>query len=302
MGRLVQPDSRGYELLDGLRSADEARQFFADSLPSVSPYLRDEELARFVERPISRLPSFQLVEGDVHASLPAGGVVLLGDSIKAVKPYFGQGANSALEDVAVLARCLDACGDDAPSAAAAFTRERAEEARALVRTSRSFDGRGALGTARFLVPLLLDIQLNRLLPSVFTPPILRGLQDERNSFTGLRVRKRRERTLQLSVLAGLVGAALVRPLLVAQVAYAGVGVGVGFGGTKFLKFVRSGEAAKALAASPIGRRAGAVGGSAQAKLRSLLLRIDPSLEKDAGAELGLKDIKAPPMPFRKKSQ
>ena len=29
-------------------------------------------------------------------------VVLLGDAIKAVKPYFGQGANSALEDVTAL--------------------------------------------------------------------------------------------------------------------------------------------------------------------------------------------------------
>eukprot|EP00971_Amphidinium_carterae_P158777 3147844-Amphidinium_carterae.1 len=29
----------------------------------------------------------------------AGAVVLLGDSIKTVKPYFGQGANSALEEL-----------------------------------------------------------------------------------------------------------------------------------------------------------------------------------------------------------
>ncbi len=83
-----------------------------------------------MQRPISRLPSFQLVEGDIHYSTPSGGALLLGDSIKAVKPYFGQGANSALEDVVVLDKCLDACGDDDPAAVAeAFTAARAEEAR-----------------------------------------------------------------------------------------------------------------------------------------------------------------------------
>ena len=132
--------------------------------------------------------------------------MLLGDAIKAVKPYFGQGANSALEDVTILADCLEECGDEPAAAAAAFTAARADDARALVRTSRSFDGRGPLGTARFLVPLLLDLQLNKLAPKLFTPPTLRGLQDERNSFTGLRKRKRAERTLLIAIVAALVGA------------------------------------------------------------------------------------------------
>ena len=48
--------------------------------------------------------------------------------------------------------------------------------RTQVRISRSFDGKGPLGTARFLLPLLLDIQLNKLLPALFTPPMLRALQ------------------------------------------------------------------------------------------------------------------------------
>ena len=90
----------------------------------------------------------------VSPILCVGGVLLLGDAIKAVKPYFGQGANSALEDVAVLGRCLDAAADDPAAAAAAFTAARAEDARALVRISRSFDGAGRLGTARLPYSLL----------------------------------------------------------------------------------------------------------------------------------------------------
>jgi len=212
---LVKPSSPVYDRLERLTSAAEARTFFCEALPAIVPYLRDDDLERFVARPISRLPSFQLVEGDVHAATSEGGVVLLGDAIKAVKPYFGQGANSALEDVSVLRRCLEACGDDPAAAAAAFSAARAEDARALVRTSRAFDGRGPLGTARFLLPLLLDIQLTKLLPAVFTPPMLRGLQDERNSFTGLRKRKRLERTLLVGMLGAFLtcGRAVVRLLV-----------------------------------------------------------------------------------------
>ena len=53
------------------------------------------------------------------------------------------------------------------------------------------------------MPLLLDIQLNKLLPFAFTPPTLRGLQDERNTFVGIEKRKRKERALLLGVLSAL---------------------------------------------------------------------------------------------------
>ena len=45
---------------------------------------------------------------------------------------FVQGANSALEDVAVLSRCLEQAADESAAAAAAFTAARAEYARALL--------------------------------------------------------------------------------------------------------------------------------------------------------------------------
>jgi len=200
---LFKPGDAVAATVDALSDAAEARAFFAEAMPPLLPYLRDDELGRFTERPISRLPSFQLVEGPIHHALPQGGVVLLGDSIKAVKPYFGQGANSALEDVAVLRDCLDAASDAPRAAAARFTAARADDARALVRISRGFDGKGPLGTARFLVPLLLDIQLSKRLPWLFSPPMLRSLQDERNSFVGLVRKKWRERLVLVSLLAAV---------------------------------------------------------------------------------------------------
>ena len=124
----------------------------------------------------------------------------------------------------VLNRCLDEAADEPAAAAAAFTAARAHDARCLVRISRGFDGSGKLGTARFLLPLLLDIQLNKLLPRLFSPPMLRALQDERNSFSGLVRRKRLER----GALALLVAAAglLLRVGLASIAAWRRAAVGV----------------------------------------------------------------------------
>lgn len=61
---------------------------------------------------------------------------------------------------------------------------------------------GWLGTARFVLPLLLDAQLNKLLPQFFSPPTLRGLQDERMSFSALESRKKRERFILVFMLMG----------------------------------------------------------------------------------------------------
>ena len=83
---LTKPGTAGYEQLNALASAEDARAFFSEVMPPLLPYLKDDELERFTQRPIGRLPSFQKVEGDIHKSLAEGGVVLLGDAIKAVKP------------------------------------------------------------------------------------------------------------------------------------------------------------------------------------------------------------------------
>ena len=196
---LFKPESEASERLEQMEDAKEARAFFGEALPGLLPYLDDAELGRFARRPVGKLPSFQLVEGDLHRALPSGAVVLLGDAIKAVKPYFGQGANSALEDCRILGKCLDESAGEVPAAAAAFSERRAEDARALVRISRSFDFPGRLGTLRFLLPLVVDANLHKLLPSLFSPPLLRAMQDGRWGFAQLQRRKRWERLAQLTL-------------------------------------------------------------------------------------------------------
>ena len=124
---LVKPDTPVYKTIEGLSSGADARAFFEESLPAIIPYVRDDDLERFVTRPISRLPpsrssrATSTRRSTAAASCPR-------HSIKAVKPYFGQGANSALEDVTILADCLEECGDEPAAAAAAFTAARRRRA------------------------------------------------------------------------------------------------------------------------------------------------------------------------------
>jgi 2-polyprenyl-6-methoxyphenol hydroxylase-like FAD-dependent oxidoreductase len=58
-----------------------------------------------------------ILERDPLPRWSDNGIVLLGDACHPMTPYMAQGAASAIEDAAVLARCLDAvAGDDLPAA------------------------------------------------------------------------------------------------------------------------------------------------------------------------------------------
>jgi len=57
-----------------------------------------------------------------------GRVVLLGDACHPMKPHMGQGAGMAFEDAAILARCMEAMGDDYPAAFKLYQHTRHERA------------------------------------------------------------------------------------------------------------------------------------------------------------------------------
>lgn len=79
-------------------SPSELRQALDESLPQFSAIIDDETLEKVAKKPPSYLPSFRYIgprlnEGDK--------TLILGDCAHTIKPYFGLGANSALEDVKV---------------------------------------------------------------------------------------------------------------------------------------------------------------------------------------------------------
>ena len=128
--------------------------------------------------------------------------VLLGDAAHTVKPYFGLGVNSAFEDVAALDVALDKHGDDLELALAEYSGARAKEAKAMVQMSQRLDGPGIQTLLFFVLPLIVDNVLHKSLPWLFSPNTLSSLQNEKRTFTDIRLRKRIDRIMQFSLLGG----------------------------------------------------------------------------------------------------
>lgn len=131
-------------------------------MPLLSPLVSDEAIAAAAAKPPSDLPSFRYVSPRLHQ----GRALVLGDAAHLVKPYFGLGANSALEDVEALGDVLDG-GAPLERVPALFSRRRAKESRALVRLSRKCDRTGLIGFLTFILPLILDSIFHAALPAVF---------------------------------------------------------------------------------------------------------------------------------------
>lgn len=86
-----------------INTEDEAAEFLQREFPNLFPLIPRSEFKAFAERPFGKLPTFRYAWPHLHYS---NNVVLAGDAIHTVKPYFGIGVNSALDDVRWLARCL----------------------------------------------------------------------------------------------------------------------------------------------------------------------------------------------------
>ena len=174
------------------------RKLLDDSFPYFSKLLSDETVAQVAAKPVSYLPSFRYAGPVLHYG---DRCVILGDCAHTVKPYFGLGANSALEDVRILGRLLNKYDNDIPKAIQAFSQQRAADSRAMVQLSRELDRPGAIGFVTFILPLILDSIFSRLLPGIFETNIINMMQREMLSFRKVARRKRMDRALQVLVLA-----------------------------------------------------------------------------------------------------
>ncbi|MBT9394262.1 FAD-dependent monooxygenase [Hymenobacter sp. NST-14] len=89
---------------------------------------------------LARTGSHQLLWNDIQdlpplAHFAQGRILLLGDAAHATTPNLGQGAGMAVEDAAVLARCLASSPTDIAAAFRAFERRRRSRTARVVRTS-----------------------------------------------------------------------------------------------------------------------------------------------------------------------
>lgn len=98
--------------------------------------------------------------------------------------------------------------DDLSQAVHAFSKERAGEAKALVRLSRELDRPGALGFVTFILPIILDAIFNGLAPKFFRPNIIAMLQQEGVTFQQVMRIKRNDRIAQVAILGACLYAAV----------------------------------------------------------------------------------------------
>jgi hypothetical protein len=90
-----------------------------------------------------------------------------------------------------------------PEALQEYSKTRGPDARAVVEIAKRLDG----GFLFFVLPLLLDMSLHKLLPAVFSPNTLASLNNEKRTFAEIQRRKRIDRALQF-VLGGVLVAGL----------------------------------------------------------------------------------------------
>jgi len=176
------------------------RTFLNEKLPQFSPILDDEVVAQVAKKHSSSLPAFRFVGPRLNHG---DHTLILGDCAHTVKPYFGLGANSALEDVSILSDCIDDSSNNMIEAIHEFSRRRAKDSETLVKISRELDRPGFLGTITFIIPIILDSIFNKINPTLFAPNIISMLQRDDMTFNQVARRKRLDRTIQVAILCSL---------------------------------------------------------------------------------------------------
>eukprot|EP00282_Hemiselmis_andersenii_P005778 CAMPEP_0114150032 /NCGR_PEP_ID=MMETSP0043_2-20121206/22483_1 /TAXON_ID=464988 /ORGANISM="Hemiselmis andersenii, Strain CCMP644" /LENGTH=457 /DNA_ID=CAMNT_0001244729 /DNA_START=28 /DNA_END=1398 /DNA_ORIENTATION=- len=97
---IFRPDDKR---VTGVQTGADALRLFEEHLPAIVPLLSPSSCDKFASKPVSRFPTFLSTGPALHRG---SNMVLLGDCIHTVKPFFGLGVNSAFEDIVVLDKSL----------------------------------------------------------------------------------------------------------------------------------------------------------------------------------------------------
>ena len=172
--------------------------FLRHEVPQFVDLIDPRTIAVCAANAASPLPQFRYVTPRMHQGQRT---VLLGDCAHSVKPFFGLGCNTALEDVKLFGECLDQTPDDWTKAIYSFSERRTVDMKTMVQTSHDLDQPGIGGVFAFLIPIIMDGIFFKLAPQVFQPNIISLMQNEEYTFQEAVQRKQRDRAGQVVILA-----------------------------------------------------------------------------------------------------
>eukprot|EP00980_Cylindrotheca_fusiformis_P030035 scaffold24233_cov117-Cylindrotheca_fusiformis.AAC.2 len=201
----------GDELAEPNVDPAQLRTFFDEEFPQFSNLVNDDVIEQVALKPSSKLPSFRYAGPRLNMG---GRTLVLGDAAHTVKPYYGLGANSAMEDVCVLSDALDECqaasdqSDSAiPRAVKLFSKRRSGDSEALVTISRNMDRPGRMFFFTFLLPIILDGIFHKIAPHIFGPNIFGMFQRKDIGFKQIQRKKRLDRVVQLMCIGTMLAGA-----------------------------------------------------------------------------------------------
>jgi 2-polyprenyl-6-methoxyphenol hydroxylase-like FAD-dependent oxidoreductase len=188
---------KGEALASGDTDPKDFREMLDTSFPVFSKLLSDEEVATVAKKPPSNFPFYRYAGPRLHKGQRT---VILGDSAHSVKPYNGLGVNSAFEDVRILGDIIDKT-ESLKDVVEEFSRVRARDSKAVVTLSRAGDRPGRLGFLSYLVPIVMDAMFHKAAPAIFAPPVPALMHNEKYTFHQVAAIKRRDRLVQVSIIA-----------------------------------------------------------------------------------------------------
>lgn len=152
----------GFEMIDTERDVE---HIFARDFADAAALVPDLT-AQYLRNPTSSLVTIRCAPWHVR-----GRALLLGDAAHAVVPFYGQGANAALEDVSILVEKLDDFHEQWEPAFAAFFAQRKPDADALAELALDnfVEMRDKVASRRFRAEAALRLALERRFPRAFVP-------------------------------------------------------------------------------------------------------------------------------------
>lgn len=152
----------GFETID---TEPEVAQIFTRDFADAARLVPDLS-SQYLHNPTSSLVTIRCAPWHI-----GGRALLLGDAAHAVVPFYGQGANAALEDVSILVELLDAHHDQWEPAFAAFFAQRKPDADALAELALDnfVEMRDKVASRRFRAEAAFRLALERRFPRRFVP-------------------------------------------------------------------------------------------------------------------------------------